>query len=128
VLVIGDDRWNAARTLLSGSLQPSELAKPVLIIYLASGFRLNRTSCIRSTSAWCRWGHYWLYCLLDYPPTRFQRGFTLFIMGILLFFLAGGKLNQTLFVILIVITMAWLAVSLHISGTLPRAYNPGLQA
>jgi cell division protein FtsW len=35
VLVLSDVRNNAVRTLFGGSIQPSELAKLVMIIYLA---------------------------------------------------------------------------------------------
>jgi cell division protein FtsW len=35
VQFVGETRNNSVRTLLGGSIQPSELAKPVLIIYLA---------------------------------------------------------------------------------------------
>jgi cell division protein FtsW len=36
VLLIGDDRFGARRSFLSGSIQPSELAKPAMVIYIAA--------------------------------------------------------------------------------------------
>jgi len=35
VLFLGDDRFGARRSFLDGSIQPSELAKPALVIYIA---------------------------------------------------------------------------------------------
>jgi cell division protein FtsW len=36
VLLIGDDRFGARRSFLNGSIQPGELAKPVMVIYVAA--------------------------------------------------------------------------------------------
>jgi cell division protein FtsW (lipid II flippase) len=95
VLIIGDTRWNAARSILFGSVQPSELAKPVLVIYLAFwlsskqdilhkiNFGLIPMGAIIGTTA----------VLIILQPD-FSAAFTLFVMGILLFFLAGGKLQH----------------------------------
>jgi cell division protein FtsW len=36
VLLIGDDRFGARRSFLNGSIQPGELAKPAMVIYVAA--------------------------------------------------------------------------------------------
>jgi cell division protein FtsW len=112
---------------LFGSVQPSELAKPVLVIYLAFwlsskqdilhkiNFGLIPMGAIIGTTA----------VLIILQPD-FSAAFTLFVMGILLFFLAGGKLHQTVIVILIVIVMAWLAISMNISTTITSRVQPWL--
>jgi cell division protein FtsW len=127
VLIIGDTRWNAARTILSGSVQPSELAKPVLIIYLAFWLSSKQESLHKINFGLVPMGAIiGTTAVLIILQPDFSAAFTLFVMGILLFFLAGGKLHQTLIVILIVIVMAWLAVSMNISSTITARVKPWL--
>ncbi len=117
VLITNDVRNNAVRTFFGGSVQPSELAKIATIIYLSV----------------------WLYSKRDHLqdiqlgliPLAFILGaigglivlqpdlsaaVTIFILGGLLFFLAGGDLRQIILFCIVALAAGWLVVQFSSTG------------
>ena len=101
VLFVQDERFGAVRSLLSGSVQPSELAKLAIVIYL-SVWLYNRRDQI----------HYWTFGIIPlsvimgslgsliYAQPDYSALVTIILLGGMLFFLAGGDLRQLLIVAL----------------------------
>lgn len=117
VLIINDVRNNAVRTVAGGSIQPSELAKLATIIYLSV----------------------WLYSKRDHlhdiqlgliPLATILGGIggliflqpdlsatvTVFILGGLLFFLAGGEIRQIIIFCVVALVVGWLVVQFSSTG------------
>jgi len=117
VLIINDVRNNAVRTVAGGSIQPSELAKLATIIYLSV----------------------WLYSKRDHlhdiqlgliPLATILGGIggliflqpdlsaavTIFILGGLLFFLAGGDIRQIIIFCVVALAAGWLVVQFSSTG------------
>jgi cell division protein FtsW len=115
VLIFGEERFNAVRTLFGGSFQPSEIAKPMLIVYLAFWLSSKHEKLHQIFFGLIPMGVIiGATVVLIILQPDFSAALTLILLGILLFFLAGGKLQQTLLVILIVMFMGWLAMNAHI--------------
>lgn len=117
VLLFGEDVLGSKRTFIGGSLQPSELAKLVTIIYLAVWLHSKREIL----------HDVWLGLL----PLAFILGsvggliilepdlsaaVTIIILGGLLFFLAAGDLKQIFILILIALAFGWLVVQFSETG------------
>ncbi|MCX6034284.1 MAG: putative peptidoglycan glycosyltransferase FtsW [Chloroflexi bacterium] len=117
VLISNDVRNNAVRTFFGGSVQPSELAKLATIIYLSI----------------------WLYSKREHlhdiqlglMPLAFILGaigglivlqpdlsaaITIFILGGLLFFLAGGDMRQIILFCIVALAAGWLVVQFSSTG------------
>lgn len=117
VAVIGDTTLGANRSLFTGSIRPSELAKLVTIIYVSV----------------------WLYAkrevlndiFLGLVPLMFILGITgglifiqpdisaaitIIMLGGILFFLAGGEWRQIGLVIVVSLMIGWLVVNVHPTG------------
>jgi cell division protein FtsW len=121
VLFIGENRYGAVRTLFGGSVQPSELAKPVLIIYLAFWLSSKQEKLGQISFGLVPMGVIiGLTVGLIILQPDFSAALTLVLLGILLFFLAGGKLGQTLIVIGTILVIGYLAVSLQVSNTITK--------
>jgi len=118
VLVIGDTRLGASRGLVGGSIQPSELAKLVMIIYLAVWLD-NRRDQLKAVS----FGLLPLGTILGFVggliflQPDLSAVMTIFILGGMMFFLAGGELKQILFIILIGLGIVYLIYVLPIFPT-----------
>ncbi len=117
VLWVNDVRLGAVRSIFNGSLQPSELAKLVTIIYLS----------------------YWLYSKQD-KLNKFTFGLlpmaailgvtgglimlqpdlsaaaTVMILGGLLFFMAGGDWRQIIMVVVVALVLGWVVVKISPTG------------
>lgn len=116
VFVVNEVRNGAVRTLLRGSVQPSELAKFVLIIYLAVWLsskkeKLNKVS----------FGLFPLAGILGFIgglillQPDFSAVITIIIIGGLMFFLAGGDWKQI--ILLVVVGTLIGAVIIFVSHT-----------
>lgn len=129
VLILGNTRFGSSRTLIGGSIQPSELAKLATIIYLS----------------------FWLYSkrdhLNDFSLGLFPMaiilgiisGFillqpdlsatlTVVFLGGLLFYLADGDFKQILLVILVIFIIGWILITISETGrTRITSYISGLQ-
>jgi len=117
VLLTKEIRFGAKRSFFEGSVQPSELAKLVSIIYLAVWLYAKRKnlqvfslgflplSIILGTFGG----------LIFLQPDLSAAG-TVLIMGGLLFFLAGGDLKQMLVMLVVTLIVGWLVAQVSDTG------------
>lgn len=117
VLLMNEIRFGAKRSFFDGSVQPSELAKLVSIIYLAVWLYAKRDN-LRVFSL----GFLPLSIILGtfgglifLQPDLSAAG-TVLLMGGLLFFLAGGDLKQILVMLLVTLLVGWLVVQASDTG------------
>lgn len=117
VLITGETRLNAQRALFGGSVQPSELAKLAIIVYLA--FWLNSKRDVIN--------NIWFGLVPMGAIIGVTSGFilaqpdlsavlTIVIMGGLMFFLAGVDWKQVLIIIVIAVAATWLLVTIMPTG------------
>ncbi|NMB67502.1 MAG: cell division protein FtsW [Chloroflexi bacterium] len=117
VLITGETRLNAQRALFGGSVQPSELAKLAIIVYLAFWLFSKRElinniwfglvpmgAIIGVTSGF----------ILAQPDL--SAVLTIVIMGGLMFFLAGVDWKQVLIIVVIAAAATWLLVTIMPTG------------
>lgn len=118
VLFVHDERHGAVRTLLSGSMQPSEMAKLAIVIYL-SVWLFRRGDQL----------HQWSFGLLPLGTILGIVGafiilqpdlsatITIFLLGGLMFFLAGGKFSHMAVVVALSLLVGAIVVTSGISST-----------
>jgi cell division protein FtsW len=117
VLFMNEIRLGAARTFYEGSIQPSELAKLVTIIYLAVWLYAKRDQ-IHDVQL----GLVPLGVILGivggliYLQPDLSAAATVLILGGLLFFLAGGDMRQIVFLLLAAIVAGWIVVQISQTG------------
>jgi cell division protein FtsW len=117
VLVMSEIRFNARRAIFAGSVQPSELAKLISIIYLAVWLYAKR-DLLQDISL----GLIPLGVILGivggliYQQPDLSAAGTVLMLGGLLFFLAGGDLKQIGVLLLIASVAAWLVASISLTG------------
>ncbi len=129
VLLMKEIRFGSKRSLFEGSVQPSELAKLISVIYLSVwlyakraslhviGFGLLPLSVILGI----------LGGLILAQPDLSAAG-TVLIMGGLLFFLAGGDMKQIVFMLIATFAVAWLVLQFSQTGQARLAdYFAGLK-
>lgn len=117
VLITGETRLNAQRALFGGSVQPSELAKLAIIVYLAFWLFSKRElinniwfglvpmgAIIGVTSGF----------ILAQPDL--SAVLTIVIMGGLMFFVAGVDWKQVLIIVVIAAAATWLLVTIMPTG------------
>jgi cell division protein FtsW len=118
VLLVNEVINNAARTFFQGSGQPSEAAKLAVVIYLAVWLFARREQ-LSSVS----FGLLPLSVILgvvggliilqpDLSATA-----TIFIIGGIMFFLAGGDLRQIVIFLLVGIVVGWVVFTFHPTGS-----------
>ena len=104
VLMVSDVRLGAIRTVLGGSIQPSELAKVVTVIYLSVWMHSKREQLHD-----IQWGLIPLAVILGfiggliYLQPDLSATATIFLLGGLLFFLGGGDLKQIIMLMIVAI-------------------------
>jgi cell division protein FtsW len=118
VLLVNEVINNATRTFLGGSGQPSELAKLVIIIYLAVwlyakrdqlsvvGFGIIPLAAILGLMGGL------IFLQPDLSATT-----TIFILGGILFFLAGGDLRQIALLMILGAIVGWMVFRFHPTGS-----------
>lgn len=117
VLFVHEIRLGAARSLLNGSVQPSELAKLMTVIYLAVWLYSKREHLHD-----IQLGLLPLSIILGiiggliYLQPDLSATATVLILGGMLFFLAGGDIRQILFLLLVAVIAAWLVVQTSQTG------------
>jgi cell division protein FtsW len=117
VLFINEIRLGASRTLYEGSYQPSEIAKLVAVIYLSVWLYAKR-QVLHDIS----FGLVPLGVILGiiggliYLQPDLSAAGTVFVLGGLLFFLAGADLRQIVFLLIAAIFMAWVVVQFSETG------------
>jgi cell division protein FtsW len=117
VLLFGEERNYAVRTLFRGSIQPSELAKLVTIIYLSVWLYSKRDRLNTITFGLLPLGLIlglivgWIALQPDYSATL-----TILFLGGVMFFLAGGERKQIILIVLISIVIGVLVVNVTDTG------------
>jgi len=117
VLFISDVRNGAVRTLMSGSIQPSELAKLVTMIYLAVWLysKQDQLSDINFGLVPLA-GILGVVGGLIFVQPDLSAVITIFFLGGTLFFLAGGDLRQIGLLIIVAVLFGWLVVAVNRTG------------
>jgi len=117
VLFINEIRLGASRTLYEGSYQPSEIAKLVAVIYLSVWLYAKRQSLHDISLGLIPLGVILgiIGGLIYLQPDLSAAG-TVFILGGLLFFLAGADLRQIVFLLIAAVLMAWIVVQFSATG------------
>jgi cell division protein FtsW len=117
VLVIQEERLGAFRSLIKGSIQPSELAKLMLVVYLSVWF-YNRRDQLHDVS----------FALLPLSVILGVLGFLIFrqpdlsavitigLLGGLMFFLAGGELRQIFIFLVMGVVVGLLLMMISTTG------------
>ena len=117
VLVMSEIRFNARRTIFNGSIQPSELAKLVSILYIAVWLYAKRDMLKDITFGLIPLGVILGFIGgLIYLQPDLSAAATVLMLGGLLFFLAGGDLKQIGGLLIIAVVVAWLVVSVSLTG------------
>jgi cell division protein FtsW len=117
VLVMSEVRFNATRTIFNGSIQPSELAKLVSILYLAVWLYAKREMLKDITFGLIPLGVILGFVGgLIYLQPDLSAAATVLMLGGLLFFLAGGDLKQIGGLLIIAFAVAGLVVSVSLTG------------
>jgi len=117
VLLLSELRFNAKRAFIDGSVQPSELAKLVSIIYLAVWMFSKRQSLQDIQLGLIPLGMILgIVGGLIYLQPDLSAAGTVLILGGLLFFLAGGDLKQISVMLIAAIFMGWLVVKASPTG------------
>lgn len=117
VLLFNNERFGAVRSFLAGSVQPSELAKLITVIYLAVWLHSKREQ-LHDIS----WGLLPLAVILGliggliYLQPDLSATATIFILGGLLFFLAGGDLRQIAMLLVLAVIVGVLVVQVSDTG------------
>jgi cell division protein FtsW len=118
VLFVNEVINNASRTFIRGSGQPSELAKLVIILYLAVWLYAKRDQ-LSDVS----FGLIPMAMILGllggliFLQPDLSAAATIFILGGILFFLAGGDLRQIAFILVIGLIVGWLVFQFHPTGS-----------
>jgi cell division protein FtsW len=129
VLVVNQVRFGAARSFLEGSVQPSELAKLVIVLYLSVWLYAKRDT-LHDVGL----GLAPLAVILGvvggliYRQPDLSAAATVLILGGLLFFLAGGDLRQIVLLMVIALLVGWVIVQINATGRERlSSYMAGLQ-
>jgi len=120
VLIIGEEKLGARRAFLNGSVQPSELAKIAIIVYLAFWIKAKE-SILNKIS----FGLIPMMLILGLMAglillePDISAAITIVILGVMMFFLGGGSLKQMLLVgvIIALVGVLILNVSTSINNT-----------
>ncbi len=117
VLLVKDVRNGAVRTLLGGSIQPSEMAKLATILYL-SVWLYSKREFMHDIQLGLFPLAFILGCIggLIYLEPDLSAALTIFILGGLLFFLAGGDLRQIILFCMVALVAGWLVVQISSTG------------
>jgi cell division protein FtsW len=118
VLFVNEVINNASRTILGGSGQPSELAKLVIILYLAVWLYAKRDQLSDVSFGLIPLGLILgLLGGLIFLQPDLSAAATIFILGGILFFLAGGDLRQIAFILILGLIVGWFVFRFHPTGS-----------
>ena len=117
VLLLSEIRFNAKRAFIDGSVQPSELAKLISIVYLAVWLFSKRQNLQNIQLGLIPLGMILgiIGGLIYLQPDLSAAG-TVLILGGLLFFLAGGDLKQIIFLMVVAVIGGWMVVRISPTG------------
>ncbi|MGD2156173.1 MAG: putative peptidoglycan glycosyltransferase FtsW [Anaerolineales bacterium] len=129
VLLFGESRHGSTRSLSGGSIQPSEVAKLITVVYLSVWSYAKREQ-LGDVS----FGLIPLAAILGIigglilSQPDISAAATVFLLGGTLFFLAGADLRQIAFLVIAAILIGWLIVWINPTGNERMAtYVPGLK-
>lgn len=117
VLVINEVINNATRTIFGGSVQPSEMAKLMTVIYLSVWLYAKRDQLTDI--------HFGLIPLgmilgvlggLIVVQPDLSAATTIFLLGGILFFLAGSDMRQIIILLVLGVIVGWLVFRVHPTG------------
>lgn len=111
VLLAGEVRYGATRTLNQGSYMPSEAAKMVTVIYLAVWLYAKRNQ-LREVKFGLvpLGGIIGLIGALILMQPDISAAFTIMFLGGMLFFLAGGELKQIFLLMVTAMVIGWILI------------------
>jgi len=117
VLLMNEIRLGAKRAFFEGSVQPSELAKLVSILYLGVWLYAKRQDLNDLSLGLIPLGVILgIVGGLIYQQPDLSAAATVLMLGGLLFFLAGGDLKQIGVLLIVAIIAAWLVASISTTG------------
>ena len=117
LLLLSEIRFNAKRSFIEGSVQPSELAKLISIIYLAVWLFSKREHLKEVQLGLIPLGMILgIVGGLIYLQPDLSAAGTVLILGGLLFFLAGGDMKQIIFLMIVAILGGWMVVRVSPTG------------
>jgi cell division protein FtsW len=117
VLLLNGIRFGAKRAILGGSVQPSELAKLVSILYLAVWLYAKREQLHDISLGLIPLGAILgIVGGLIYQQPDLSAAATVLMLGGLLFFLAGGDLKQIGALLIVAVIAAWVVASISLTG------------
>ncbi len=117
VLLMKDIRFGAKRSLFAGSVQPSELAKLVSILYLSVWLYSKRATLNQFSLGLMPLGILLgVFGGLIFLQPDLSAAGTVFLLGGLLFFLAGGDGRQILALLGVTLLVGWLVVQVSATG------------
>lgn len=117
VLLKGEERFNSSRTLFNGSIQPSEFATLGLIIYLAFWLYSKREVLnILSLGLFPMSFILGILGVLIWQQPDFSATITIFVLGGILFYLAGADLRQVILVLLGGLFVGFLVIQFTSTG------------
>jgi len=129
VLVVNEVLNNASRTIYNGSIQPSELAKIVTVVYLSVWLYSKRAQLHQIS-----FGLLPLAAILGFLggliliQPDLSATVTIVILGGLMFFLAGGELRQIVILMIVTLIVGWAVVQVSATGSQRIAdYMAGLK-
>ncbi len=118
VLLMNEIRFGAKRAFFSGSVQPSELAKLVSIIYLSVWLYAKRGLLHDIQLGLIPLGVILgIVGGLIYQQPDLSAAATVLMMGGLLFFIAGGDLKQIGVLLIVAFIAAWIVASISTTGS-----------
>ncbi len=117
VLLMGEDRFGATRTLFNGSVQPSEISVLAVIIYLAFWLYSKREVLnIMSLGLVPMIVILGIFGALIWKQPDFSAAITIFVMGGVMFYLAGAELRQVILVVVLALIVGFIVVQFTGTG------------
>ena len=109
---------NAARTIRQGSGQPSEAAKLAIVIYLSVWLYAKRNQLSDVSFGLIPLGAILgILAGLIFLQPDFSAAVTIFLLGGIMFFLAGGDLRQIAFFIVLGLIVGWIILRFYPTGS-----------
>jgi cell division protein FtsW len=131
VLVLALDLMlnNAVRTLIKGSIQPSELAKLMMVIYLSVWLHAKRDQLHQLSFGLIPLGGILgITGSLILLQPDLSATITVVMLGVLMFFLAGAEMRQMLILLVVGLAVGFVVINLNPTGsTRITEYWAGLQ-
>ena len=113
----GETRWGSKRGLIGGSIQPTELAKLAIIVYLSFWIYSKREVLNKITFGLLPLiGILGITAGLILAEPDISAAATIIFLGGVLFFIGGGDLKQIVMVLVIAGLLGWLIVSIYPTG------------